>query len=91
MHGDKVFLVKLQLGVSSGMPKMMIYDRQQSFNDSVFFVKDVNPQLFEEVQAEISGPRSGYRRLKMYRFAKRIGDWELSICLDRKPQGEIKL
>ncbi|OSX56732.1 hypothetical protein POSPLADRAFT_1158823 [Postia placenta MAD-698-R-SB12] len=90
IHGDKVFLVKLQLGVSSGMPNMMIYDRQQSFNDSVFFVKDVNPQLFEEVQAEMSGPRSGYRGLKMYRFAKRLSDWELSICLDRKPQGEIK-
>ena len=28
--------------------------------------------------------------MKIYRWAKRTGDWELRVCLDRQPQTDTK-
>lgn len=67
---------------------VMIYDRQCSFK--VFFGESENPSAYAEIQAEMRGPRGGYEGMKMYRWAKRTGDWELSVCLDRVPETGIK-
>lgn len=90
VHGDRLFLIKLQIEYSGLAPSsnMMIYDRQRSF--SVFFGVDGHEAVFRQVREEMQGPRGGFRGLKMYRWAKRIGDWQLSVCLDRPPQQEIK-
>ncbi|KZT04914.1 uncharacterized protein LAESUDRAFT_760660 [Laetiporus sulphureus 93-53] len=91
IHGDKLFLVKLQNQQSSGpmaSETILIYDRRQSL--VAYFVKGKASEVYDEIRKEIQGPRGGYQGLKTYRWAKRVGDWELSICLDREPQTEIR-
>jgi hypothetical protein len=69
VHGDKVFLIKLQVqlsqdGVSMHAPdNMMIYDRQRSLHG--YFVRAQAPDVFKEVKAEIRGPRGGHHGLKV--------------------------
>ncbi|KAF9803883.1 hypothetical protein IEO21_09543 [Rhodonia placenta] len=89
IHGEKVFLVKLQIGLSPDAMDVMIYDRQRSFGE-VYFAKNEDAQLFADMKAEMRGPRGGYKGVKMYRYAKRVGDWKLNLCLDREPLTEIK-
>ncbi|KAI0329865.1 hypothetical protein GY45DRAFT_1324470 [Cubamyces sp. BRFM 1775] len=86
--GDRVFMIKLQIGMGSQDPRhMMIYDRKRSFQG--FMLRENNP-CFADFYAEMLGPRGGFDGLKMYRWAKRTGDWELSVCLDRQPQTDTK-
>lgn len=88
VHGEKIFMLKLQIGMSSSEGNLLIYDRQRSMQ--VYLIEESDRELFKKFKAEIEGPRGGYKGLKMYRWAKRTGDFELSICLDRAPQEEIK-
>ncbi|PCH36759.1 hypothetical protein WOLCODRAFT_140570 [Wolfiporia cocos MD-104 SS10] len=89
VHGSNVFLVKIQVALMTGRPQeMMVYDRQKSVH--VFFTALGAPAYFEELLAEMRGPRGGYDGLKMYRWARRVSDWELSVCVDKEPQTEIK-
>ena len=88
VHGDKTFLVKIQLPPSVGFDPsgLMIYDRHRSFKE-VFFCREDDPELYREFFAESHGPRtlSASKGRKMYRWARRTGEFELTICLDRKP------
>ncbi|KAI0704243.1 hypothetical protein C8T65DRAFT_728205 [Cerioporus squamosus] len=81
--GDRVFMIKLQVGLG-------IYD-------------DLRPEaLLPRLHAEEGQPRvrrvlhgdagsaRGLQGMKMYRWAKRTGDWELTVCLDRQPQLDTK-
>ncbi|KAI0752538.1 hypothetical protein C8Q80DRAFT_1117939 [Daedaleopsis nitida] len=87
--GDKLFLVKIQIGLNPAAPRyMMLYDMKRSFQ--VFLCPAENPLLFENLHAEMTGPRGGYGGIKMYRWAKRTGDWQFDICVDRDPQTDIK-
>lgn len=82
--GDRVFIVKLQVGMVPGhYPYMMVYDRKRSFE--VFVRSEGNVQLFSSFVEEMRGERGGHGGIKMYRWARRSGDWELSVCLDRVP------
>ncbi|KAI0074273.1 hypothetical protein K474DRAFT_1677252 [Panus rudis PR-1116 ss-1] len=95
IHGSKVFIVKMQfantLGSPTGpMPKnMLIYDRKRSFE--VYFVENgENRELFGEFVREMRHPERGFpRAVKMYRWARWVSDWELSVCLDRVPEENI--
>ncbi len=73
----------------SGRDNLAVYDRQRSFSQ-VYVVRADGPAAFADLVAEMAGPRGGFGGLKMYRWAKRTGDWELSICVDRKPETDIK-
>ncbi|KAI0767661.1 hypothetical protein C8Q74DRAFT_1204367 [Fomes fomentarius] len=87
--GDKLFLIKIQIGLGEELPAhMMAYDMKRSFQ--VFLAHEDDPALFMDMHAEMVGPRGGYSGIKMYRWAKRTGDWELNICLDRELKTEIK-
>ncbi|KAI0752552.1 hypothetical protein C8Q80DRAFT_460968 [Daedaleopsis nitida] len=87
--GDKVFLVKMQVPLVAGPPgNMLLYDIKRSFH--VYIIRADNPAVFAELYAEMTGPRGGHRGLKMYRWAKRTGDWQLEICVDREPNVEVK-
>ena len=87
--GDKVFLVKIQVGLGDTPPSnMMLYDRKRSFQ--VFMRPDDDSERFSAFYREMTGPRGGHGGLKMYRWARRTGDWELSICLDREPLMDTK-
>ena len=80
-------MVKIQAGMGTETT-MLIYDRQRSFKEAYFVLAD-DPPTHSAVLAEIRGPRGGYDGLKMYRWAKRTGDYQLSVCLDREPAAPI--
>lgn len=87
--GDKLFLLKFQTSLTQGVPPyMMIYDMKRSFQ--VFFVPEDDPALFTELMREMTGPRGGYGGVKMYRWAKRTGDWQFEVCVDREPKTVTK-
>lgn len=88
VHGDKVFMIKVQAGMDKTTTTILIYDRHRSFKE-VYFVEADDPATHAAVLAEIKGPRGGYDELKMYRWAKRTGDNLLSVCLDRAPTSPI--
>ncbi|KAL4244338.1 MYND-type zinc finger protein samB [Abortiporus biennis] len=94
IHGEKIFLVKIQRSTDVVNPldaqNMYIYDRQRSCE--FYFLRDNdNEGTFMEILNVMLGPKGGpYDGLKMYRWAKRTGDLELSICLDREPKETIK-
>ncbi|KIY48542.1 hypothetical protein FISHEDRAFT_43183 [Fistulina hepatica ATCC 64428] len=80
IHGDKPFIVKIQVPVT-GDPRSsnpLVYDRQRSFRA---FLHGGDPAAKPEIVAAISEESTP----KIYRWARRVGDFELSICLDRKP------
>ncbi|KAI1792749.1 hypothetical protein LXA43DRAFT_1060444 [Ganoderma leucocontextum] len=84
-YGDRPFLVKLQIGlggVGQGA-SMMLYDRKRTAQ--AFVHLDDDAWTFAELVKEMEGPRGGHGGLKMYRWARRVGDWEMSVCLDRTP------
>ncbi|KAH9848072.1 hypothetical protein C2E23DRAFT_740226 [Lenzites betulinus] len=90
VHGDRPFIVKLQVGLTGpGRDTIVVYDRQRSFSHAYVARMD-NPAMFEELVTEMVGPRGGYGGVKMYRWAKRSGDWTFEICVDRQPEADIK-
>lgn len=89
VYGGRPFLAKMQIsppGVAPG--RIMVYDRRQTFLG--FLCEDVDPRVFAECVAEMRGPRGGLLGLKMYRWVRRTGGWELSVCLDRAPAVDAK-
>ncbi|KAK0449821.1 uncharacterized protein EV420DRAFT_766086 [Desarmillaria tabescens] len=94
VHGDKPFLIKIQkpltripgLALSDDVnvpPSLLIYDRQRSFRAHA--IEADNPQAYSMAIREVL---MGKTKVKIYRWAKRVGDFELSICLDRAPEPE---
>ena len=81
--GDKLFLVKIQVQPTSQLTNMMLYDRKHSFQ--VFLVPEDDNDHFTTFLRELWSPRAEITGLKMYRWARRTGDWEFAVCLDRKP------
>lgn len=85
IHGTRFFLVKFQFGVDH----LFLYDRQKSM--PCYAVRSLNPGVFSEFMVEMqNSPRVAYNAQKMYRWARREGDWDLSVCLDKLPQEVIK-
>ena len=66
-----------------------MYDRQHSFGE-VFFAMEDSPEAYAAFVREVQGPRGGYQGGKMYRWARRTGEKELTVCLDKEPTTEIK-
>lgn len=87
-HGGRLFLVKLQAPLTGLFDTIMVYDRQRSIQG--YFMLDDNAEVYPEMISEMQGPRGGHGGVKMYRWAKRSSDWELSICMDREPLTDIK-
>lgn len=85
IHGNKLFAVKLQLGQLTPPtgPQMMVYDRRRSFLG--YIMRNIGQEAaFDQLKTEMQSPRGGHPTgLKMYRWAKRVSDWELSICVDK--------
>ncbi|KAF9022635.1 hypothetical protein BDZ89DRAFT_1070577, partial [Hymenopellis radicata] len=96
VHGDQAFLIKLQRRLSEqemtlpfvspesrkadGYQSILVYDRQRSFRAHVWDF--TNEGVYEKVLGHIWAEEN---QKKMYRWAKRVGDHELSVCLDRSP------
>jgi len=79
VHGTTPFLVKVQIAGYGGS-SVLIYDRQRSFNGNLFRTED--PTGFQRLEKVVY---TGFMGLKVYLWAKRVGEEQLSICLDRKP------
>lgn len=80
VHGDKPFLIKIQKAAGLKAGSMLIYDRQRSMQ--VHLLRSDDPVAYRKAEEAMS---TGYMGLKIYRWAKRVGDLQLSICFDRAP------
>lgn len=89
IHSNKIFLVKMQSSLtltSDADAQMLIYDRQRSFQ--AYWKKYGGSsghddfEVYRKAEREIAG---GWQGIKMYRWARRVGDYELSVCFDRAP------
>ncbi|KAG7091274.1 hypothetical protein E1B28_010323 [Marasmius oreades] len=83
IHGDRPFLVKIQCPFNPVLRSlggsMLIYDRQRSFH--AHFSAADDQATYDEAMKQ-PGMAT---QLKIYRWAKRVGDCQLSICFDRPP------
>ncbi|KAG7091272.1 hypothetical protein E1B28_010322 [Marasmius oreades] len=83
IHGNTPFLVKIQRSMGSDNDPMLVYDRQKSFQMQLIRSKDVGSHT--EALRQMNDSATG---LKIYRWAKRIGDLQFSICFDRPPPSD---
>lgn len=89
-HGDQPFLLKVQ---DNGQPSLMVYDRARDL--SAFFYRPESWQAeggkWKELKDVITvkGFHPDSIRSKCYFWAKRTGDWEVSLALDRVPDQAI--
>ncbi|KAK7052869.1 hypothetical protein VNI00_004188 [Paramarasmius palmivorus] len=79
VHADKTFMIKIQRPLdNNGTPgAMLIYDQLRSM--MVYVNQNEDPRTYDEIMQEMG------TQLKIYRWAKRTGDKEFSVCLDRAP------
>ncbi|PIL28924.1 hypothetical protein GSI_08971 [Ganoderma sinense ZZ0214-1] len=89
VYGGDMFLAKMQLQTAAqrGRGHIMLYDRRMTF--VAFLREDKDREVFREFVEEMQGPR-GYMGVRMHRWVKRTGNWELSVCLDREPATDVK-
>jgi len=76
-HGNKYYLVKLQIPLGGQSSHILVYDQQKSFQ--LFIRKDLNPDIFDEAVRAFGGWP------KMYRWTQRAGDREWRMCFDQVP------
>ncbi|KAG9028966.1 hypothetical protein FS837_003679 [Tulasnella sp. UAMH 9824] len=81
-HGENPFLIKVQY---NGSPEMMVYDRTRALE--TFFNKNENPRMFDQLAALVK--EKGFMGMKIYVWAKRTGDFELSLALDKIPSQNV--
>lgn len=81
-HGDNPFLIKVQY---NGSPYMMVYDRTRALE--THFNRDDNPRVFDRIAALVR--EKGFMGMKIYVWAKRTADCELSLALDKIPSQDV--
>ncbi|KZT32878.1 hypothetical protein SISSUDRAFT_1132898 [Sistotremastrum suecicum HHB10207 ss-3] len=79
-RADRPFLIKIQCNLSS----ILIYDRHRSTEFTMFRNESSDEDFMKLAQA--TWQENGH--LKSYRWAKRISNWTLEICLDVQPPDE---
>jgi hypothetical protein len=85
VYGKKYFLVKFQVNVLEPNNPIAMYDRQRSFQ--TYFVRNSNPEVFDQFRAEIAGPRGGHHGLKVRPFGSRGG-----ICANEiQPSTDVSI
>ncbi|KAG9028965.1 hypothetical protein FS837_003678 [Tulasnella sp. UAMH 9824] len=81
-HGDNPFLVKVQY---NGSPFIMVYDRTRALETHL--VRSDSPRVFDQIAALVR--EKGFRGMKIYVWAKRTADFELSLALDKIPSQNV--
>ncbi|KAL0570768.1 hypothetical protein V5O48_011196 [Marasmius crinis-equi] len=84
IHGTNPFLVKIQKALLGDTGAMLIYDRQRSFQFNLLRAKDGKAHAEALREMNVNSATG----LKIYRWAKRTGDRQLSICFDRPPPSD---
>ncbi|KAF9019614.1 hypothetical protein BDZ89DRAFT_959052 [Hymenopellis radicata] len=85
VHGDRPFIVKVSNPFPAGNPTqgLLVYDRQRTFK--AYVMQEDRPQVYGAAMQLIIARNN---RMKVYRWAKRTGDFKLDVCLDRIPDPE---
>ncbi|OCB86968.1 hypothetical protein A7U60_g5940 [Sanghuangporus baumii] len=86
VHGSTPFIVKIQVPVLGDINGMMVYDRRRSFVGYIY--PEVDPSAYARVDNLVR--TKGIMGLKIYRWAKMVGDWTLDICLDVEPNEPVQ-
>ncbi|KZV59582.1 hypothetical protein PENSPDRAFT_740613 [Peniophora sp. CONT] len=85
-YGERAFLIKIQRLQGRGMPGMppvqLLYDGLRTLNG--YLEPESNVAVWPAFEQEMPPDLVG---VMMYCWARRTGDWGLSICLDRRPRG----
>ncbi|KAG8911932.1 hypothetical protein FRC01_005399 [Tulasnella sp. 417] len=81
-HGDNPFLIKVQY---NGSPFIMVYDRTRALETHLN--RNDNPRVFDQIAALVR--EKGFMGMKIYVWAKRTADWELSLALDKIPSQNV--
>jgi hypothetical protein len=80
-HGSKAFIVKVQ-NLPLGSP-MLIYDRARSVEGNWDRpASGEGAAAFDRVNAVV---KTGYMGLKIFMWARRTGEWEMSVALNKLP------
>ncbi|KAG8846385.1 hypothetical protein FRB96_001998 [Tulasnella sp. 330] len=89
-HGTKPFIVKVQYNGSDATP-MMIYDRRRTFH--VLYPKsreDVNEAENYDNVARAVRSNIAWSGAKLFCWARRTGEWQLDLALDKLPSQDVK-
>ena len=93
IYEQSTFLVKLQLSHNPlnhpvAGNRILVYDFHRSL--LVYVVEQTtDPEVFKALVDEMKSSRGGHGGWKMYRWARRTGPFELSVCLDNQPTHDI--
>ncbi|KAL5521014.1 hypothetical protein ACEPAG_8936 [Sanghuangporus baumii] len=86
VHGSTPFIVKIQVPVLGNKTGMMVYDRRRSFVGCIY--SEADPSAYARIDNLVR--TQGIMGLKIYRWAKMVGDWTLDICLDAEPDESVQ-
>ncbi|KAL5505057.1 hypothetical protein ACEPAH_7720 [Sanghuangporus vaninii] len=86
VHGSTPFIVKIQVPVLGDINGMMVYDRRRSFVGYIY--READPSAYACIDNLVR--TKGIMGLKIYRWAKMVGDWTLDICLDVEPNEPVQ-
>ncbi|KAL5483598.1 hypothetical protein ACEPAI_8830 [Sanghuangporus weigelae] len=86
VHGSTPFIVKIQVPVLGDINGMMVYDRRRSFVGYIF--READPSAYARIDNLVR--TKGLMGLKIYRWAKMVGDSTLDICLDVEPNEPVQ-
>ena len=81
-YGNRPFIIKIQLSLDQ--PDLLLYDHRRTIH--VHITPDIDKEgFYKTAEAVVNSPMMA----KIYRWAKRTGDFTLSICLDKEPTEKI--
>ena len=82
-YSKRPFLIKIQKALN--LADVLIYDRRQSIK--VHVTPAIDDEAMKKIEAVV---KKSSTPGKIYRWAKRTGDFTLSVCLDKEPQEDTK-
>ncbi|KAG8992101.1 hypothetical protein FRB94_012009 [Tulasnella sp. JGI-2019a] len=91
-HGTKPFIVKVQVQYNGDdTDPMMVYDCKRTF--TFMYPKsgeDRDEAAKYDAVARLVRSNTAWNGVKMFFWARRTGDWELSLALDKVPDQDVK-
>lgn len=85
IHSHKLFLITLRPGTAAtGQDVIIAFDRHYSLIAHI--APEGQAEAYKDIAREVYSRRND---VYMCRWAKRVGEWELSICIDRKPSDDV--
>ncbi|KAJ3564625.1 hypothetical protein NP233_g8171 [Leucocoprinus birnbaumii] len=79
LYGDKYFLMKLQCSMAGPKDLILVYDVHRSFN--LYMMGKKNEESFQVALRQFS-----HEKRPIFRWAKRVGDWEWQVCFESVPE-----